>query len=82
MVLAVYTGVHRFARPGPDTSFYMSALFLVNGIARFASPIAAALLVNHLSHRTILLSGGLLILTASALSIYTGWHPPAAEENA
>jgi MFS family permease len=82
MVLAVYTGVHRFARPGPDTSFYMSALFLVNGIARFSAPIAAALLVGHVSHRTILLSGGLVVLAASALSAYTGLFPLAAEEKA
>jgi MFS family permease len=80
MVLAVYTGVHRFARPGPDTSFYMSALFFVNGIARFSAPIAAAVLVNHISHRTILLSGGLLILAAAAWSRYTARRPPSEEE--
>ncbi|HLK68999.1 MAG TPA: MFS transporter [Bryobacteraceae bacterium] len=82
MVLNVYTGVHRFAPPGPDTSFYMSALFLVNGIARFASPIAAALLVGHMSHRLILLSGGLVILLASGMARYSGLHRPAEEQSA
>jgi len=67
MVLAVYTGVHRFTRPGPDTSCYMSAIFLVNGIARFFGPIAAAFASGYWSHRTILLLGGSAVLTASAL---------------
>jgi hypothetical protein len=67
MVLSVYTGVHRFAKPGPETSCYMSALFLVNGVARLLAPSASALVVGHLSHRGVLLVGGLAVLTASAL---------------
>ena len=67
MVLAVYTGVHRFAKPGPDTSCYMSALFLVNGFARLVSPSLSAFAVGYLGHRGILLTGGLATLTASAL---------------
>jgi len=67
MVLSVYTGVHRFTRPGPDTSCYMSAIFLVNGIARFLGPIATAVAAQHWSHRVILLIGGLAVLTSSAL---------------
>jgi hypothetical protein len=67
MVLSVYTGVHRFAKPGPDTSCYMSALFLVNGTARLLSPSASALAVGYLGHRGVLLAGGLAVLTASAL---------------
>lgn len=67
MVLAVYTGVHRFARPGRDTSCYMSALFFVNGLARLFAPTATALVSGHISHRMILFCGALGVLSASAL---------------
>jgi MFS family permease len=67
MVLAYYTGVHAFARPGGDTSRYMSVLLLVNGLARLLAPTTTALVAGHLSHRMILLLGGIGVLTASAL---------------
>jgi hypothetical protein len=76
LVLAVYTGVHRFARPGPDTSCYMSALFLVNGLSRFLAPTAAALLVGHMSHRAILFCGSMGVLSASALFLLAGLGQP------
>ena len=72
MVLAVYTGVHRFARPGPETSCYMSVIFLVNGLARLIAPSATAIVAGHLSHRAILLSGGMAVLTASSLFLLAG----------
>jgi hypothetical protein len=67
MVLAYYTGVHAFARPGGDTSRYMSVLLLVNGMARLLAPTATAMVSTHLSHRTILLLGGIGVLAASGL---------------
>lgn len=67
MVLCFYTGVHRFAAPGRNTSRYMAALFLVNGMARLLAPAAAALALGFLSRRSILLCGGLGVLVASAL---------------
>jgi len=66
MVLAYYTGVHSFSRPGPDTSRYMAAFVLVNGIARLIAPTATALLSVHLSHRAILFFGAIGVLAASA----------------
>lgn len=67
MVLTFYTGVHRFARAGQDTSRYMAALFLVNGVARLVAPTTAALMLAYLSRRSILLFGGMGVLAASAL---------------
>lgn len=67
MVLTVYTAVHRFARPGPETSCYMAVLFFINGIARLAAPSAAAYLSGLVSHRTILLIGGLAVLGSSIM---------------
>src|SRR5262249_8029528 len=58
MVIAVFTGVHSFAQPGPDTSRYMAVLFFANGLARLIAPVAAALLSGYLSHRMILACGG------------------------
>lgn len=66
LVLSIDTGVHAFARPGPDTSRYMAVVFMVNGLARFLAPTAAAMVAGHLSHRMILFCGGFAILTASA----------------
>jgi len=72
MVLCFYTGVHRFAKPGRDTSRYMAALFLVNGMARLLAPTAAAFALAYLSRRSILLCGGLGVLAASALFFSRG----------
>ncbi len=66
IVLAYYTGVHSFSRPGPGTSFYMTAFILVNGLARLIAPTATALVSGHMSHRTILFCGALGVLAASA----------------
>jgi len=81
MVLVVYTGVHRFAQPGPDTSRYMSALFLVNGIARLIAPAATALLSGHLGHRGILFSGGVVILTGCVLCLVSDVADTGANRN-
>jgi MFS family permease len=81
MVLTVYTAVHRFARPGAETSCYMAVLFFVNGIARVAAPGAAALLTGVLPHRTILFLGGVSVLSASALLFYGGMRYPARGEH-
>ncbi len=70
LVLAIDTGVHAFARPGPDTSRYMAVVFMVNGLARFLAPSAAALVSGHMSHRMILFCGGIVMLTSSALFFY------------
>ena len=67
MVIAFFTGVHSFARPGADTSRYMTAFFLLNAIARLSAPTAAAFLLTYLSRRSIILCGGLGILTSSLL---------------
>jgi MFS family permease len=66
LVIAVYTGVHSFARPGADTSRYMSALYLVNGVTRLVGPIITAFLLGYLSHREILVLGGGCVLVSSA----------------
>ena len=71
MVLAGYTGIHSFARPGPDTTRYMAVLFLVNGVARLVAPSAAACCAGHLSRPAILLCGGLTVLAASFLFLLT-----------
>jgi hypothetical protein len=67
MVIAFFTGVHSFARPGAETSRYMAAQFLVNGICRLAAPIAAAFAIGYLSRRSIILYGSLGILASSAM---------------
>jgi hypothetical protein len=67
IVIAVFTGVHTFARPGPDTSRYAAVLMFVNGMARLLSPMATAALSGHISHRTILLAGSIGTLTASVM---------------
>jgi hypothetical protein len=66
-VLHDYTGIHAFARPGPDTSYYTGTLFFFNGLARSIAPSLTAMSVGHLSYRAILLIGGLAVLTAGAL---------------
>jgi MFS family permease len=70
MVLAFFTGVHDFARPGRNTSRYMAALFLVNGAARLLAPTCAAILLAYWSRRMILLTGGMGVLAASALFLW------------
>ncbi len=67
MVLAFYTGVHAFARPGKDTSCYMATQFLFNGLARLGAPTATALLSGYFSHRAILFVGAAGVLAGSAL---------------
>jgi uncharacterized protein YjeT (DUF2065 family) len=71
LVLVIDTGVHAFAKPGPDTSRYVALVFIVNGFARFLAPAAAALLTAYLSHRMILFCGGSAIMAASACFYYT-----------
>jgi hypothetical protein len=70
MVLTFFTGVHSFARPGGDTSRYMAALFLINGVARLVAPTFAAFMVAYLSRRSIMLCGGLGILASSAMFLW------------
>jgi hypothetical protein len=65
MVISFFTGVHSFARPGANTSRYMAAQFLVNGIARLVAPTTAAIALAYWSRRSIILYGGLGILVAS-----------------
>jgi hypothetical protein len=67
LVLAYYTGVHAFALPGRDTTCYMSAMFLIDGLARLLGPVGAALLSGRLSHSGILMIGGTGVLAASAM---------------
>jgi hypothetical protein len=67
MVIAFFTGVHSFARPGSDTSRYMAAQFLVNGTARLLAPTAAAFGLAYLSRRSIILYGGLGVLASSVM---------------
>ena len=66
-VLHNYTAVHAFAKPGPDTSYYMGTLFFFNGVARLLAPSATALAVGFMSHREILLGGGLCVLASGIL---------------
>jgi hypothetical protein len=80
MVLTFFTGVHSFARPGQDTSRYMAALFLVNGVARLVAPTAAAILLGYVTRRSILFYGGVGVLMASALFLYTDKRPPIQEQ--
>ncbi|WP_263352903.1 MFS transporter [Acidicapsa acidisoli] len=67
MVISFFTGVHSFARPGGNTSRYMAAQFMVNGVARLSAPLVAAFALAYLSRRSIIFYGGLGILGASAL---------------
>jgi hypothetical protein len=76
MVIAFFTGVHSFARPGGATSRYMAAHFLVTGVARLTAPAAAAFALAYLSRRSILLGGGACILLASALFWWYGRRGP------
>ena len=80
LVLSIDTGVHVFARPGPDTSRYMSMVFLVNGFGRLLAPSATAALSGHLSHRMILFLGGSMILLAGTL-FYAYDHKRLASES-
>lgn len=72
MVIAFFTGVHSFARPGGDTSRYMAAQFLVNGMARLLAPTAAALVLAYVSRRSLILYGSLGILASSAMFWWYG----------
>jgi hypothetical protein len=72
MVSAFFSGVHSFARPGVQTSRYMAAQFLINGIARLAAPAAAAILLAYLSRRSIILYGSLAILASSFMFGWAG----------
>jgi MFS family permease len=72
MVLAFFTGVHGFARPGRNTSRYMAAQFLVNGFARLLAPMCAAVMLAYWSRRTILFAGGMGVLAGSALFAWCG----------
>jgi hypothetical protein len=74
MVIAFFTGVHSFARPGGDTSRYMAALFPINGVARLVAPTFAAFMVAYLSRRSIMLCGGLGILASSAMFLWNDRH--------
>ena len=67
MVISFFTGVHSFARPGADTSRYMAASLLTNGISRLVAPTVAAFALSYLSRRSIILWGGIGILVSSAL---------------
>jgi hypothetical protein len=82
LVLSYYTGVHSFADAGPDTSRYMAAFVVVNGLARFIFPSLAALAAGHISHRMILLTGGLTVLAAAGLfaAADARWPNPVARK--
>lgn len=80
MVLAYYTGVHSFAEAGPETSCYMAAFVLVNGMARLIFPTAAALAAGHISHRMILLAGGMAVLAAAGLFLASDARLPSPVE--
>jgi hypothetical protein len=67
MVIAFFTGVHSFARPGGDTSRYMASQFLVNGVARLFAPMVAAFAIGYLSRRSIILCGSLGIFASSVM---------------
>jgi len=78
-VICFFTGVHSFARPGADTSRYMSALFLVNGFARLLAPTASAFMLAYMSRRGIIFFGGLGVLAASALFRWNDTGEQAAD---
>jgi hypothetical protein len=72
MVIAFFTGVHSFARPGGDTSRYMAAQLLINGMSRLIAPVAAAFALAYLSRRSMILYGGLGIIASSLLFLAGG----------
>jgi MFS family permease len=67
MVIAFFTGVHSFARPGGDTSRYMAAQSLMNGVARLLAPATAAFALTFLPRRSIIFYGSLAILLSSLM---------------
>jgi len=75
-VLTFFTGVHAFAQPGRETSRYMAALFFVNGLARLLAPPTAAFALAYLSRRSILFYGGMGVLAASALFLWSDKKAP------
>jgi hypothetical protein len=66
-MVAFFIGVHSFAKPGGNTTRYMAAFFLVNGVARLVAPSAAAFAGAFLSRRSILPCGGLGIIPSSVM---------------
>jgi Major Facilitator Superfamily len=78
MVIAFFTGVHTFARPGSDTSRYMSAQFLVNGVARLVAPVAAGFALAYLTRRSIIFCGSLGILASSVMFWWYEKRTPVA----
>jgi hypothetical protein len=80
MVIAFFTGVHSFALPGADTSRYMAAQLLVNGIARLLAPAAAAFALGYLSRRSIILYGGLGVLASSVMFWWNDRRVPAVAD--
>ena len=77
MVIAFFTGVHSFARPGKDTSRYMAAQFLVNGMSRLVAPTAAAFMIAYLSRRSMILCGSVGILASSVMFRWGADRRPA-----
>ena len=75
MVIAVYTGVQPFAKPGADTSRYTAALYFVNGLSRLIAPLITAQLSTHVSHRAILFAGGCCVLASSICYLWAGRDP-------
>ena len=82
MVIAFFTGVHSFARPGSDTSRYMSAQLLVNGVARLAAPVAAGFALAFLTRRSIIFCGSLGILASSVMFWWYERRTPVTVANA
>ena len=81
MVIAFFTGVHSFARPGGDTSRYMAAQFLMNGMSRLLAPAAAAFALAYLSRRSIIFCGSLGILASSVMFWWYGRRDPIGERS-
>lgn len=79
MVIAFFTGVHSFAPPGGQTSRYMAAQFLINGVYRLLAPMAAAVAIAYLSRRSIILCGSLGILASSVMFWWQDRRPRVAE---
>jgi hypothetical protein len=76
MVIAFFTGVHSFARPGGDTSRYMATQFLINGMSRLLAPAAAAFALAYLSRRSMIFYGSLGILASSVMFWWNGKRAP------
>jgi hypothetical protein len=72
MVIAFFTGVHSFARPGAETSRYMAAQFLITGFARLLAPAAAAVALGYMSRKGIIFWGSIGILGSSVLFWWNG----------